>query len=117
MSFKIDENLPIEVAELLRQAGHDAVTVLEEHLGGCTDASLAAVCRQEKRALVTLDMDFAEFRGYPPGEFPGFVVLRPRQLDKPHVLDLFTRLLKVIHQEPLAGHLWIVEEGRIRLQG
>ena len=34
MRFKIDENLPVEAAELLRQAGHDAVTVLEQHLGG-----------------------------------------------------------------------------------
>lgn len=34
MRFKVDENLPIEVAEMLRQAGHDAATVLEQHLGG-----------------------------------------------------------------------------------
>lgn len=37
MKFKIDENLPVEVAELLRQAEHDAVTVLEQHLGGKAD--------------------------------------------------------------------------------
>ncbi len=29
MDFKIDENLPIEVADLLRQVGHDAVTIAE----------------------------------------------------------------------------------------
>jgi Domain of unknown function (DUF5615) len=33
MRFKIDENLPIEVAELLRAAGHDALTVLDQNLG------------------------------------------------------------------------------------
>lgn len=27
MQFKIDENLPIEIAELLNDAGHDAKTV------------------------------------------------------------------------------------------
>ena len=32
MRFKVDENLPVEVAEMLRQAGHDAATVLEQHL-------------------------------------------------------------------------------------
>jgi hypothetical protein len=31
MRFKIDENLPIEVAELLRTAGHDALTVFDEN--------------------------------------------------------------------------------------
>jgi predicted nuclease of predicted toxin-antitoxin system len=25
MKFKLDENLPVEVAELLRDAGHDAI--------------------------------------------------------------------------------------------
>lgn len=32
MEFKIDENLPVEVADLLRQVGYDAITVLEQHL-------------------------------------------------------------------------------------
>jgi predicted nuclease of predicted toxin-antitoxin system len=30
MNFKVDENLPVEVAELLKQAGYDAVTVSEQ---------------------------------------------------------------------------------------
>ena len=34
MKFKIDENLPIEVAQLLNQAGYDAMTVYEQNLGG-----------------------------------------------------------------------------------
>jgi predicted nuclease of predicted toxin-antitoxin system len=29
MKFKVDENLPVEVAQLLREAGHDVLTVLE----------------------------------------------------------------------------------------
>jgi predicted nuclease of predicted toxin-antitoxin system len=29
MKFKVDENLPREVADLLRGAGHDATTVIE----------------------------------------------------------------------------------------
>ena len=32
MEFKVDENLPVEVADLLRQVGYDAVTVFEQHL-------------------------------------------------------------------------------------
>ncbi len=32
MKFKIDENLPIEIAELLREAGYDAMTVEEQNM-------------------------------------------------------------------------------------
>ena len=117
MRFKVDENLPIEVAEMLRQAGHDAATVLEQHLGGSDDAQLAALCQLESRIFVTLDMDFSDIRNYPPAEYPGLVVLRLRQQDKPYVLDMFMRLMQVLDQEPIEGHLWIVEENRIRIRG
>jgi predicted nuclease of predicted toxin-antitoxin system len=117
MRFKVDENLPIEVAEMLRQAGHDAATVLEQHLGGSDDAQLAVLCQLESRILVTLDMDFADIRNYPPAEFPGLVVLRLRQQDKPYVLDVFMRCMQVLDQEPIEGQLWIVEENRIRIRG
>ena len=117
MRFKVDENLPIEVAEALRQAGHDAATVLEQRYDGSADTQLATLCQRESRVLVTLDMDFADIRNYPPAEFPGLIVLRLRQQDKPYVLDVLTRLVQVIRREPLEGHLWIVGESRVRIRG
>jgi predicted nuclease of predicted toxin-antitoxin system len=41
LKFKIDENLPIEAAVLLRQAGFEADTVAEEHLSGADDSTVA----------------------------------------------------------------------------
>ena len=40
MKFKLDENLPVEVAELIRAAGHEATTVFQEGLAGKNDALL-----------------------------------------------------------------------------
>jgi predicted nuclease of predicted toxin-antitoxin system len=117
MRFKVDENLPIEVAEVLRQAGHDAATVLEQRYGGSADERLASLCQRENRALLTLDMDFADIRSYPPAEFPGLIVLRLRQQDKPYVLDVLVRLIRTLDQEPTERHLWIVEENQIRIRG
>ena len=37
MQFKTDENLPAEVAEMLRQNGHDALSVNDQALLGETD--------------------------------------------------------------------------------
>ena len=87
MNFKIDENLPIEVAEMLQQAGHDALTVHDQNLVGSPDQKLASICQSEKRAMVTLDTDFADIRAYPPAEFAGLVVLRLKQQDKYYVTD------------------------------
>jgi len=35
--FKIDENLPLEVTQVLRSGGHDASSVYDQKLAGCPD--------------------------------------------------------------------------------
>ncbi|MGH8523339.1 MAG: DUF5615 family PIN-like protein [Gammaproteobacteria bacterium] len=52
------------------------MTVLDQKLGGHADPHIASICRTEDRALITLDMDFADIRTYPPNQYPGVVVLR-----------------------------------------
>ncbi|MFH1860778.1 MAG: DUF5615 family PIN-like protein [bacterium] len=117
MKFKVDENLPVEVADLLRQTGYDAITVMDQHLGGSNDSKIASVCQQERRVLVTMDTDFADIRAYPPSDFSGLLVLRLRQQDKHHVLDVVARLTWMLSDEQIDKYLWIVEEERIRIRG
>jgi predicted nuclease of predicted toxin-antitoxin system len=114
--FKIDENLPIEVAELLRQANYDAMTVGEQTLQGTMDLRLAQVCLQEHRALITLDTDFANLRTYPPKDYAGLVVLRVRHQDKLQILATVSRLLPYFAKERLSGRLWVVDEQRLRIR-
>lgn len=116
MRFKLDENLPAEAAGLLRKAGHDATTVLEQDMGGESDPDVAAVCRHEARVLVTFDTDFADIRTYPPERHAGLLVFRLQRQDRLHVLDVLRRLLPLLAREPIEGLLWIVEEERIRVR-
>jgi predicted nuclease of predicted toxin-antitoxin system len=37
MKFKVDENLPTEIAALLRSANHDAITVTDQGLNSADD--------------------------------------------------------------------------------
>ena len=41
--FKLDKNLPRDAEVLLRDAGHDVQTVLEERLGGSADSEILNV--------------------------------------------------------------------------
>ncbi len=116
MRFKVDENLPQEVAELLQKEGHDAATVLQQGIGGTQDATLWAICQEEGRVLMTLDLDFADIRVYPPGESSGLIVLRMKQQDKASALAIVERLIPFLDQEPLARHLWIVDDQHIRIR-
>ena len=116
MRFKLDENLPQDLAELFRQAGHDAVTVLDQGIGGASDARLVSICASEHRAVVTLDKDFANIRIYPPRQFAGLVVFRLRTQARDHVLRIGRRFLSVVRGADIGGQLWIVEETRIRVR-
>lgn len=116
MKFKIDENLPAEFALLLREAGHEADTTVEEKLAGASDAQLFELCRAESRLLLTLDMDFASIRAYPPGTHPGIVVFRSKSQDLETLAAMLKRLVLVLRERSPAGQLWIVEPGRVRIR-
>lgn len=117
MKFKVDENLPIDVAARLRAAHYDASTVHEQQLGGKPDWRISEVCREEDRVLLTLDLDFANVRAYPPRDYAGIIVLRLSRQDKRHVLNTLERVLALLMQEIVYRRLWIVEETRIRIWG
>lgn len=115
--FKLDENLPVEAAEVLRRAGYDASTVLEQNLGGCGDNEVALCCRDEHRAIVTYDLDFADIRSYPPEDFSGIIVFRLEDQSKPRLLRVLESLVVQFEQEELAGKLWIVSDRSLRIRG
>lgn len=116
MKFKLDENLPNELALVFRNAGHDAATVLGQGLGGAKDPELITVCRLEGRALLTLDTDFSDIRAYRPSAHPGIVVFRLQSQMRDHVLEVGRRFLQKLSDSTLDGQLWIVEESRIRIR-
>jgi predicted nuclease of predicted toxin-antitoxin system len=117
MRFKIDENLPVEVAQRLVAASHDAPTILDQNMSGRPDQDVATICRTEQRALITLDTDFGDIRAYPPDQYFGLLVLRPARQDKATILSLIERIMPLFQSEPLEKHLWIVDESSVRIRG
>jgi predicted nuclease of predicted toxin-antitoxin system len=64
--FKVDEDLPAQVAEILNSHGHDARTVVAQGWQGFSDSAVWDGVQREKRWLVTADKGFADLRAYPP---------------------------------------------------
>jgi predicted nuclease of predicted toxin-antitoxin system len=112
--LKIDENLPAKAATLLVDAGHDAMTVNEQGLGGSDDATIGRVCHAEGRAIVTLDRGFGDPRRHPTAGTPGIVVLRPRSQDAPAVLHLVGVLSHLLQDRSVKNALWILGPDQLR---
>ena len=116
MKFKLDENFGTRTREIFRAAGHNAQTVRDEGLQGCSDQYLYEVCCTEKRCLVTLDLDFADVMRFPPTEANGIVVIRiPRNPSLTLLERLVRQFLQALTQMSIENRLWIVEVGRIRI--
>jgi predicted nuclease of predicted toxin-antitoxin system len=116
MKLKLDENLGIRGYEILSGAGHDVATVHSQSLDEAEDTRLIEICRREQRALVSLDLDFANPLRFKPSTYFGIAVLRlPRKPSRQDLLSAIRTLAAGLEREPLAGKLWIVETGRIRV--
>ena len=90
--------------------------VLDQLPAGTADWRVAEIVKAEQRALLTLDLDFADIRAYPPAEYFGIVVLRIRNTSSGVVLPLIERLAAALAAESPDGSLWIVDEDRIRIR-
>lgn len=114
--FKLDENIPVPAELLLRSEGYDVETALTERLGGAPDPALLDACRSENRVLVTLDLDFADIRAYPPAAHSGVWVLRPVKQSIATISMMLRSAIALVETESTANRLWIVEPERIRIR-
>jgi predicted nuclease of predicted toxin-antitoxin system len=116
LRFKLDENIPNEAVSLLREAGHDVRTILDQGLGGRPDVDVSRACRDEARVLVTLDLDFGDIRTYPPADHAGIWVLRPVTQSVDAIRDLIRRALVLTENEQVSRRLWVIEPSRLRIK-
>lgn len=118
MRFLVDANLPRSAAELLVQCGHQVEFLCDIGLAAVSDDLVAARARDTLATLLTRDLDFADVRQYPPGDYFGIVVIRaPDDFVATEIVRLLERFIKqpdFLNQ--LTGRLAIIEPDRVRFR-
>jgi predicted nuclease of predicted toxin-antitoxin system len=115
VKFKLDENLSPDLVPLFTEGGHEVHTVLGEGISGINDALLYGQCVEERRILVSLDLDYTNPLRFSPKNMAGIIVLRPRRYVLPLIRKLVAIALTHMEKEAPYGKLWIVEPRRIRV--
>jgi predicted nuclease of predicted toxin-antitoxin system len=117
VKIKLDENIGHRGLSLLKSAGHDVMTVRDQGLEGASDEKLFEICSAEGRVLITLDHDLGQILRFPPEKSAGIVILEAgSRTTLQAIIGRLRDFLAVVEDHSIAGRLWIVEPGRVRIR-
>jgi predicted nuclease of predicted toxin-antitoxin system len=111
--FKLDENLPVELALELCAMGHDTDTVADEGLCGEPDPTVVEAASTADRILLTLDKGIADVRNQ---RHAGVILFRPDSAGRQAVLSFVRERMSRIASMDLADRVTVVGPTRIRLR-
>ena len=115
MNIKLDENLPVRLATLLKDLGQDVHTLHDERLIGHADREIWEAAQKESRFLITQDLDFSDSRRFAPGSHHGILLTR---LHSPNRRNLVGRIGELFQKENVGEwvHCFVVAtERKIRV--
>jgi predicted nuclease of predicted toxin-antitoxin system len=114
MKFKLDENLPLEIADAFRDSGHEIDSVQSEGLSGASDLTILDRVQSENRILLTMDKGIADIRRFRPEFYPGIVLFRPSSAGRGEVLRFVQETIPDLLSTDIIGRLVVVSPRGIR---
>ena len=117
MRFLIDNALSPQLAELLCQAGHDAVHVRDYNMRDASDEAIFELAQKEHRCLIPADTDFGTLLALRQEISPSVILLRrPSQRRPIEQVQLLLYNLPAISEAISQGAIISVEETRVRVR-
>ena len=111
MHFKLDENVPLQLASQIEVSKHTVSSVFSEKISGIKDKELLKLCYKENYVLITLDKDFVNFERH-----KGIVVFKLKHQGALAISEAFENLRKKINLSQAKDSLIIVENEHIRIR-
>jgi predicted nuclease of predicted toxin-antitoxin system len=114
MRFLVDMPLSPALAAWLVQQGHDAVHALELKLDRASDAAILDRARNERRVVVTADLDYPRLLALAGTEGPGLILLRGGNYSEQDAVGRLARVIEMTPDEEMENSIVVIERGRIR---
>lgn len=116
MELKLDEKFSRHLKPVLMALGHDTLTAADENLLSRPDTEIAHASKREKRMVLTLDIEFADLRKYPPGSHPGIILFRPQSLSPLSVNKFIADFIGRTELDKLAACVAVVDPVHVRVR-
>jgi predicted nuclease of predicted toxin-antitoxin system len=96
MKIKLDENMPNHLVVMLSTIGHEVDTVMEEGMAGRADVDVWERAQNDRRFLITQDLDFSNIQRFRPGTHHGLLLVRLRN---PGRLEITRKIQELFETE------------------
>lgn len=104
----LDQMLRLEVAQALRDEGHDVIRASEVGQARADDHTILHTAIAESRILITLDEHFGDWVILPISKHPGVIRLKVNPTTSDNVIELLLPFLRLHSQVQLKNHLVIL---------
>lgn len=109
----LDQGVPRDAAQLLRQLGYDCTHVGELQMSRATDAEILAWAREQAATVVTLDADFHAMLAVSGASRPSVVRIRLEGLDARAMVELLSSVLVTYSSDLKRGAFVTVKSHKI----
>ena len=117
MRFLLDENQSPRIADLLVEAGHDAIHVRDLDLRTSPDADVLAAAREGGRVIVAADTDFGELLAASSAGTPSVLLMRRQAGRRAHeIAALILANLEAVGEDLQSGAVVVFDDDRIRIR-
>jgi len=117
VKFLIDNALPPLIADLLAEAGHDAMHVRTYGMQAAKDEEILARAFEEGRTVVSADSDFGTLLAITGANGPSFILFRePGLLVARDYARILILALPTLGPELAIGCVAVFRNGRLRIR-
>ncbi len=114
LKLYLDQMLRLEVAQTLRDKGHDVVRASEVGQARADDQQILQKAIAENRILITLDQHFGDWVLLPLSKHPGVVRLKVNPTTSENIIKLLIPFLRIHSSKQFTNHLVILSSKRAK---
>ena len=114
LNIYLDQMLGLQVAQALRDEGHNVVRAFEVGQSRADDSQILQKTIAENRILITLDEDFGDWAILPLSEHPGVIRLKVNPATSNNIIKLLIPVLRDHSSDKFKNHLVILSPRRAK---
>jgi len=116
MRFLVDACVDVGVSRWLNEQGHDSTHLRDEQLHRLPDDDIFTKADAEKRAIVTLDLDFNEILSFSGGRVVSTITFRVHNTRAAFLIKRLESVLMNVIPFLERGAIVIIEDARYRVR-